>query len=203
VVRVAPALVWVAPAVVRVVYHVRLMIDPAIGALLAGAFALLFASAALHKFLDREGFGRVFRAYGVVPPALAGLSALVPLLELTVGAALLTAGARTGAAATGAALLVTYATAIAINLGRGRRDLACGCGGANDARPIAAWMVWRNLILAALLAVTLLPWSSRPLGAADAITIGAGTSVAALLYVSVDTLLGRVRSRAALLRGAS
>jgi Methylamine utilisation protein MauE len=179
------------------------MIDPAIGALLSGAFALLFASAALHKLLDRDGFGRVFRAYGVVPPSLGRLSALVPLLELTVGAGLLTAGARSGAAATGVALLVTYATAIAINLGRGRRDLACGCGGANDERPIAAWMVWRNLLLGALLALIRLPWSSRPLGAADAITIGAGTSVAALLYMSLDTLLGRVRSRAVLLRGAS
>jgi len=186
-----------------VVYDVRLMIDPALGALLAGAFALLFASAALHKLLDREAFGRVFRAYGVVPPPLLRLATLVPLLELTVAAALLTAGARAGAAATGVVLLMTYAAAIAINLGRGRRDLACGCGGANDARPIAAWMVGRNLILAALLALTLLPWSSRTLGAADALTIGAGTSVAALLYMSVDTLLGRVRSRAALLRGAS
>jgi len=186
-----------------VVYHAGLMIDPAIGALLAGAFALLFVSAALHKLLDREGFVRAFRAYGVVPEALARVALLVPLLELTVSAALLTAGARTGAAATGVVLLVTYAAAIAINLGRGRRDLACGCGGANDARPIAAWMVWRNLALAALLAATLLPWGSRPLGPTDALTIGAGTSVAALLYVSLDTLLGRVRARAAVLRGAS
>jgi len=178
------------------------MIDPAIGALLAGAFALLFASAALHKLLGRAAFAQVFRAYGVVPPALAGLAVFVPLLELTVAAALLTAAARSGAAASGVALLVTYAAAIAVNLGRGRRDLACGCGGANDARPIAAWMVWRNLALAALLALTLLPWSPRTLGAADAITIGAGTSAAALLYMSVDTLLGRVRPRAALLRGA-
>jgi Methylamine utilisation protein MauE len=178
------------------------MIDPAIGALLTGAFALLFASAALHKLRDRAAFGRILRAYGVLPAPLAGLALLVPLLELTVGAALLTAGARTGAAASGAALLVTYAAAIAINLGRGRRDLACGCGGANDERPIAAWMVWRNLTLAALLALTLLAWSPRALGAADAITIGAGTSAAALLYMSVDTLLGRVRPRAALLRGA-
>jgi hypothetical protein len=177
------------------------MIDPAIGALLAGAFALLFASAALHKLLDRAAFGDAFRAYGVVPPSLAPLALLVPLLELTVSAGLLTRGARAGAAATGAMLLTAYAAAIAINLGRGRRDLACGCGGPNDARPIAPWMVWRNLLLAALLAVTLLPWSARVLTAADALTIAAGTITAALLYVSLDTLLGRVRARAALLRG--
>ena len=173
------------------------MIDPAVGGLLAGAFALLFASAALHKLLGLGQFAEVFRAYAVVPAALAPLSPLVPLLELTVGAALLAGRSRSGAAAAGTALLLAYATAIAMNLARGRRDLTCGCGGPNDRRPIAAWMVWRNLILAALLGATLLPWGRRPLGAADALTIGAGTVVAALLYTSLDSLLGRVMPRAA------
>jgi Methylamine utilisation protein MauE len=180
----------------------RLMIDPAVGALLAGAFALLFASAALHKFADLGRFAEVFRAYAVVPAALARFAALVPLLELTVAVALLAGSSRAGAAAAGAALLLVYASAIAINLGRGRRDLSCGCGGPNDRRPIAAWMVWRNLILAAALAVTLLPWTQRAMGAADALTIGAGTAVAALLYMSLDTLLGRVTPRAAAWRGS-
>jgi len=181
----------------------RLMIDPAIGALLAGAFALLFASAALHKLLHLAAFSEAFRAYAVVPPGLARLSGLVPLLELTVGAALLASGSRVGGAAAGAALLVVYASAIAINLARGRRDLNCGCGGPNDQRPIAAWMVWRNLLLAGLLGVTLLPWVPRPLDASDALTIGAGTAVTALLYMSLDGLLGRVAPRSATLRGPS
>ena len=178
------------------------MIDPAVGALLAGAFALLFASAALHKLLDLARFAEVFHAYAVVPAALARLSPLVPLLELTVAVALLAGGSRAGAAAAGAALLLVYAGAITINLARGRRDLTCGCGGPNDRRPIAAWMVWRNVILAGLLAVTLLPWTQRVMGAADALTIGAGTAVAALLYMSLDTLLGRVAPRAAAWRGS-
>jgi hypothetical protein len=184
-----------------VVYD-ALMIDPAVGALLAGAFALLFASAALHKLLDLARFAEVFRAYAVVPEPVARLSFLLPLLELTVGAALLAGGSRAGAAAAGAALLVVYASALAINLGRGRRDLTCGCGGPNDKRPIAAWMVWRNLLLAGLLALTLLPWGARPLGAADALTIGAGTAAAALLYMSLDTLLGRVAPRTAAWRSS-
>lgn len=174
------------------------MIDPALGALLAGAFALLFASAALHKLLGIARFAEVFVAYSVVPAPLGRLVApLVPILELTVGAALLVGRSRTGAAAAGAALLIAYAAAIGINLARGRRDLSCGCGGVNDRRPIAAWMVWRNLILAGLLALTLLPWTRRQLGAADALTIGAGTAVAALLYISLESLLGRVMPRTA------
>jgi methylamine utilization protein MauE len=178
------------------------MIDPAVGALLAGAFTLLFASAALHKLADLRRFAEVLHAYALVPAALARLAFLVPLLELMVGAALLAAGSRTGAAAAGAALLLVYASAIAINLARGRRDLTCGCGGPNDRRPIAVWMVVRNLLLAGLLAVTLLPWVPRALGAADALTIGAGTAVAALLYMSLDELLGRVAPRVAAWRGA-
>lgn len=174
-----------------VVYDVGCMIDPAVGALLAGAFALLFASAAFHKLLDLGRFAAAFRAYEIVPPALSALSLLVPLLELAIAAALLAARSRRGAAAAGAALLLGYAAAIAINLGRGRRDLDCGCGGPRERRPIGAWMVWRNVVLATLFAALLLPWASRPLGSADALTIGAGTAVAALLYMCVEVLLGR------------
>ena len=62
-------------------------------------------------------------------------------------------------------------------------------------------MVWRNLLLAGLLGSVLLPWSARPMAAADALTIGAGTAVAALLYMSLDELLARVTPRIALSRG--
>jgi hypothetical protein len=165
------------------------MIDPAVGALLAGAFALLFASAAFHKLLDLGRFAAAFRAYEVVPPALGVVAPLVPLLELAIAGALLPAHSRSAAAAAGAALLLAYAAAIAINLGRGR-DLDCGCGGARERRPIRTWMVWRNAVLAALLAALLLPWTQRPLGVADALTIGAGTAVAALLYMCVEVLFG-------------
>jgi len=180
----------------------QLMVDPAIGTLLAGAFALLFVSAALHKLLHPRVFAETLRAYAVLPRSLTALHPLVPLLELTAGLGLLAGASRAGAAAAGSALLVSYAGAIALNLTRGRRDLTCGCGGPNDRRPIAAWMVWRNLLLAVLLGATLLPWAQRPLAPADAVTIGAGTTVAALLYMSLDGVLGRLAPRAALLRGS-
>jgi hypothetical protein len=179
------------------------MIDPAVGALLAAAFALLFVSAALHKLFDRERLAQVVRAYALVPDVLARLSWLVPLVELAVAAGLLVSATRGAAALAGALLLLAYAAAIAVNLHRGRRDLHCGCGGPNDRRPIAAWMIWRNLALAAGLSVMQLPRASRALGAADVLTIAAGTAVLALLYVSAETLLGRVAPRAARLRGAS
>lgn len=177
------------------------MIDPAIGALLAGAFALLFLSAALHKLRNPERFAELFRAYELLPQGLTRLWWLVPVLELTIGAGLLAHPSRTGACAAGAALLLGYAAAMAINLHRGRRDLACGCGGPDERRAIAGWMVWRNVILAGVLGAMLLPWRARPMAAADALTIGAGTAVASLLYMSLDRLLGRVAPAAAQLRG--
>lgn len=179
------------------------MIDPAVGALLAGALALLFASAALHKFLDPERFAAAFQAYEVVPMPLAWVSRFVPMLELAVAVALLPAGSRGGAATAGAALLLAYAGAIAVNLGRGRRDLDCGCSGPSERRPIGMWMVWRNLLLAALLAALRLPWSPRPFSAVDALTIGAGTAVVALLYMSLDALLGRAAPQIARLQDGS
>src|SRR5882757_9988317 len=155
------------------------MIDPAIGAMLAGALALLFVSAAFNKLRSLQRFAEVFRAYRLLPDGVARLAWLVPGLELAVGVGLLARRSRAGASAAGAALLLAYAAAIAINLQRGRRDLACGCGGPHERRPIAAWMVW-----------------------ADAVTIGAGTAVAALLYMSLDRLLAQITPRTALLRGS-
>ena len=167
------------------------MLDPAAGLLLVGCFALLFASAAAQKLRDLAHFTEVLRAYRVLPEGAVRLAPLAALAELAVAAGLLTPATRSAAALAGAALLLGYAAAIAINLGRGRRDLACGCGAPGDARPIAPWMVARNLVLGLLLAMTLLAWRTRALLPTDGLTVGAGSAVAALLYVCLDRLVGR------------
>jgi len=178
------------------------MLDPAVGVLLLACLALLFASAALHKLRDLPAFTEVLRAYRVLPEGAVRLAPLVALAEVMVAAGLSWSATRFGAGLGGAALLVAYAAAIAVNLGRGRRDLACGCGGPDDARPIAPWMVARNLILALLLLVaTLVHWKTRPLSPVDALTAGGGVLIATLLYVSLDELLGRAATWAAALRG--
>jgi Methylamine utilisation protein MauE len=172
------------------------MIDPAISTLLAGAFALLFATAAFHKVRDLDAFSQVFGAYQIVP-AGPSVAALVPALEAAVAAGLVVPASRPVAGLTGAVLLLSYAVAIAVNLRRGRRELSCGCGGPDERRPIAAWMVIRNLLLTPALAAVALPLSARPLGPADWLTVAGGLGIAALLYVSADRLLGRVAPRSA------
>jgi hypothetical protein len=97
-------------------------------------------------------------------------------------------------------LLLVYAAAIAVNLQRGRRDLACGCGGPNDRSPIAAWMVARNVALALLLGSAWVPWTSRPLVFTDAVTVVFGLATLALVYLCVDQMMSYVQ-RVARLRG--
>ncbi|HEX4240454.1 MAG TPA: MauE/DoxX family redox-associated membrane protein [Steroidobacteraceae bacterium] len=176
-------------------------LDPAIGTLIIACIAFLFASAGLHKLRDLRQFEESFAAYDLAPWLVRlGATWILPAVEIAVAAGLVIGATR--AAAVGAAILLlsTYATAIAVNLARGRRDLACGCGGPNDRRPIAAWMVWRNVLIAMAAAAGLVPWSVRPLGVTDAITVAFGVMTVALVYLCVDQLLGNAARSAA--RGA-
>jgi hypothetical protein len=175
--------------------------DPALGILLDGAFTVLFAHAAWHKWQDRQRFAATLTAYRLLPPPLemAG-SVAVPVAETAVAVLLFVPWARAAAALIGSALLLLYATAMAVNLRRGRRDLDCGCAGPADRRPVAAWMVWRNGVLAASLAATVPEWGGRSLGPIDALTILAGIVAAVLVYATVDRLVGQVMPRTAALR---
>jgi Methylamine utilisation protein MauE len=177
------------------------MLDPAIGRLLVLCCATLFAGAAAHKLRDTGRFATAFESYGLLPAAVRPAAArMLPFGELAIAAGLMYAATRGGAAMAGGALLLIYASAIAVNLRRGRPDLVCGCGGPDDRRLIAAWMVWRNVALAGVLALLALPWRARPLLPADFLTIGGGVATAVLLYMSLDRLLGEVAPRAAALR---
>jgi uncharacterized membrane protein YphA (DoxX/SURF4 family) len=181
-----------------------MVLDPAIGTLMLASVALLFASAAAHKLRNLERFDEIFSAYGLMPAALVAvnsrprLSWLVPALEIMVAAGLAVNVYRPYAAALGIALLSAYAAGIAVNLARGHRDLACGCGGPDERRPIAAWMVWRNLLIAVAAAAAFVPWADRDLGQWDGVTIAFGLMTVALIYLCADQLLGNAKRTAQL-----
>ena len=177
------------------------MIDPDVGGLIVASLALLFATASWHKWRALTEFGAVLVNYRLVPDRLAPLLRFfVPALELSIAIGLLVAPLRAAAVLTGIAVLLGYASAIGINLRRGRRELDCGCGARRDRRPIAPWMVWRNLLLAATLSAALLPWSPRGAEVVDVLTIAGGIAIVALLYLAIDQMLGEVGPRAAALR---
>lgn len=168
----------------------NVVIDPVVSSLLALGGAVLFGWAAAHKLRAREAFAETLADYRLVPPRLVTFTALVlAVVELAIAAMLLWPETRFPGGVAGAALLGIYASAIAINLARGRKDLDCGCG--LRPRVIGGWMVARNLIVATLLGLLWLPTSGRALGAADLATIAGTLVIAALLYASIELLLGR------------
>ena len=177
-------------------------LDPAIGLLLVAALTLLFAGASAHKLRNLRRFDEIFAAYGLLPVlAEWHFSWLIPAVELAVAVGLLASDSRPYAAAVGIVLLLIYATAISINLKRGRRDLACGCGGPDDRTPIAPWMVWRNILLAVALASTYWPRTPRSFNFTDGVTVAFGLLTFALIYLCVDQLMGYLQ-RAAQFRGS-
>lgn len=179
-----------------------MVLDPAIGILIVASVALLFASAGAHKLRDLTRFDEIFSAYGLTPEITrVRISRLVPILEISVAAGLVIKVSRPYAGAFGILMLSGYAAAIAVNLRRGHRDLACGCGGPDERRPIAAWMVWRNIVIALAVAVVFAPWADRHLSITDGITIVFGLLTIALVYLCVDQLLGNAQ-RTAQLRGS-
>jgi len=165
------------------------MLDPALGYIVVLSLVVLLGAAALHKLQAPNDFVQVLAAYRLLPGYVAPVAAQgLPLVELATGFALLLPGSRRVACIAAAGLLTIYGCAMAVNIGRGRRDIDCGCRLVSDRRPIATWMVIRNACLATAALSILLPWASRPLAAVDALTIAAGALSAALLYVSIDAL---------------
>lgn len=169
------------------------MLDPLFGYSLSAAFALLFAQAALQKWRSLSHFEAVVSAYRLSSGAVtAMLKWLVPSIESGVAVALLFSTSRSLGVIVGAAVLVLYAGGIALNLKRGRVDLDCGCAGARDRRPIAPWMVVRNVVMAVCLLPLGVAWSTRTLDAIDWLSIGGALVIIGLLYLTLDRLFGQV-----------
>jgi hypothetical protein len=174
-------------------------LDPVVSWTIALSAAALFAAAAVHKLCDWPRFTGALADYRVLPGPLVRFAApLVVAAESAAAVLLLNPGSRELGAVIAAVLLVCYAGAIAINLRRGRTTIDCGCVGVARRRHIGAGLVIRNLVLAGLVLLTLLPFGSRSLAALDGLTIVGTTLLAAVIYLTMDVL----SSNAAASRGA-
>jgi len=166
------------------------MLDPALSILIAVAFAALFAVAAWHKLRGPGEFAAVLEAYALLPrSAVPAFARLLPVMELALAVGLCVPRYARAAALAASALLLIYALAMGINLARGRYELDCGCLGPDRRRRVSPWMVWRNVVLAATVALAALPRAARPWSSIDAWTIAAGAVVAAVLYAAIDRLV--------------
>jgi hypothetical protein len=169
------------------------MLDPLVLKLVSIAFGLLFLLAAVHKLTGLHEFRAALSAYELLPGALiAPVSVFVPVLEALLGAAWLLAIQPVFVALCSAALLGVYATAVAINLLRGRVHIDCGCGMASAAgrdQQLSWSLVVRNLILIVAALTATLPAGERSIGVVDYVTLVAGLLAIVLLYGATNQLL--------------
>lgn len=109
--------------------------------------ALLFARAAWHKLSDYTAFTGYVADYEVVPEKYVRFASMaVVAAEAVVILAFLTPGGSVVGSLVAMTMLVLYAGAMAVNVGRGRDRIECGCGGA--VQPLSWRLVMRNGVLA-------------------------------------------------------
>lgn len=168
------------------------MIDPVFGTTIAIGLAGLLLSAAWHKATAHADFVAALGNYRLLAPWLVKPVALMlPAVEAGLALGWLAGPRRTVAVAT-ATLLLGYASAMAVNLRRGRRQIDCGCtlgGAAGGEQPLSGWFVARNVVLAALAGIAALPDSGRALDGPDAVTLAGATLAAVLLYAGASQLI--------------
>ncbi len=164
-------------------------IDAAAAALLISAVTLLFAFSVSHKIRSPQHFSAVLADYRVLPDSLVPIASwLVIAAELAV-VALVLAGQAAAAMMLAGMLMAGYSAGIALNLLRGRRDIDCGCAGPAASQTLSGWLLLRNVLLLAVIAVALLPDQARALGWLDWLTVTLGLAAASALYGAANTLI--------------
>ncbi len=124
-------------------------------AVLAGVFAF----AGWPKLLDPSGFAAAIDNYHLLSESLVRVTAAgLPLLELTVAAALLWPRLARGASALAITLLIAFSGAMIQAMVRDI-DLDCGCFGTSTELDVNGWSVVRNLGLCSLACWSL--WTTR------------------------------------------
>jgi hypothetical protein len=170
--------------------------DPIITLSAAVALATIFALAAVAKLRDLSGFAAVVQNFRILPEFLARPFAYVlPPIELTVAVGLLVEASRGWAAAGALGLLAAFTAAIAINMGRGRHKIDCGCFGTSHKQTLSGWLIGRNAALALLAALCLSgPAGTRPMHWLDLVSGVGGGATLAFLTFAVDQLLAGARA---------
>ena len=156
---------------------------PLLGVAASVAVALLLGFAGIDNLRHRALLPGVIANYRLLPDALVSpAAALLPAVELLVAAALVL-GLAPLAPLAAIVLLLVFAAAMAINIGRGRRHIDCGCGHAGLRQQLGWGQVGRNVALAAALLPALLAGRAG-LGVADAaVAMAAGVAIYLMLLL--------------------
>lgn len=159
---------------------------------------LIFLTAGIEKLRHRAVLSGVIANYRILPEPLVPLaSVLMGPVELMLGLALLLWPAIIPTLV-GAVLLTIFAGAMALNLGRGRQHITCGCGRPDMHQHLRWSMVIRNILLAAALLACGLhtPAALDAMGLASALFAGTLGWIAFHLFQSLNSLEAQAASLA-------
>lgn len=161
-------------------------IDPMLQHTAAVTLALVFGTAAVGKFTAWDEFEGVVQNFRIAPrPLVPAIARLLPPVEALAALAVLVPALRAASGALMAVLLAVFAAGIAINLGRGRVNIDCGCFRSSLKQNLSWWLVLRNVLLTALALACVAAPGDRVLGAADFFFALVGASALFLTYLSV------------------
>jgi len=167
-----------------------LTLDPIYSLTIAVLIAFVFALAAIHKVLDYSRHAGVVADYHVVPAwSVPVLAPLLIVLEFAVVVLVLLPGTRSAGLILTTGLLLVYIFSIGLNLVRGRISIDCGCGWGSQSHPISAWLIFRNLMMIAVVVAALLPSAGRSLYLADWILAAFAGTAAIAIYSIADLLI--------------
>jgi hypothetical protein len=162
--------------------------DPVFTQITAIALSLLFAAAGLQKLFLKESFRQVLAGYQLLPNRILNLASLViPITEIALAACLIFPQTRTTGALAAALLLSVYGFSIWVNLKRGNLSLDCGCQLGQSAQTISQALVYRNVMLASVALILLIPQSIREITLYDYGAVAFGLVITCLLYAILNT----------------
>lgn len=163
--------------------------------------AIVFAHAAATKLRDPGRFAAALAGYRLLPDRLIGpIAWTLPALEALAALLLLAPGAEWAGAGLTLALLAVVTGAVIVNLARGRREIDCGCGGA-EGQHLSGGLVARNLVLALCLlpAAGAAGWPA--LDGVGAVTAPLAAALFASLYFAASQLLANAGALAVRRKG--
>ncbi|MDD2058465.1 DoxX family protein [Pseudomonas sp. GD03860] len=167
-----------------------MQLDPILVFASSLAMTVILANAATHKFRSPRWFVAQVADYGLLSESMVKpFARLLPLFEMAVALGLLVPQTRLIAALLAALLMAIYATAIGVNLWRGRRDIDCGCAGPGQMQPLRPVLLLRSALLIALSLLAAAEPQARSIGHFDSVVIISSAAVTLLLYVAADGLM--------------
>lgn len=158
--------------------------------------AWLFVTAGMHKFKASDYYRELMSSYFDSLSVSRPMVAAVGCAELFVAALLLLPQSRTVGLLLAALILSFYAAMMAVQIKRGRDDIACGCAGPASMLTVSPALVLRNLLCAILAVVAcFLPEFSTPVF--SSYTLAAGIAVfVVVLYICSDQLIANAQMMA-------